>query len=328
MKVFLPWRLCLLWFLCAACASKPSLPSGNGSKERTTSAETFFVADDGPSKPVNENTEIRPGFLLDISSPVDKSLNLKTRVSLQGDVKLPYDLRWVAAGTSVKNLSAKLNEHFRPLYKVAPQIRVEIAEKKYFIEVRGLVANPGPLLVKERESIEDIMQRSGDGKNQPGAGVVQIKRGENKFNIDLTEYFQGRGLDRSPKWYGGEKVLFLRASTALAQDESSTIQLIGDVRTPGPLAFKNNADFYHYLVKAGGTTPTSDLDRIEVVRHTAQGPFSTKGSAIEIAKHLTLEPGDTIILGSTLPGKSERRLQIITALASIISAISIFSVAF
>jgi protein involved in polysaccharide export with SLBB domain len=232
------------------------------------------------------------------------------------------------AGLSVKNLESKLNEHFKPLYKVPPQIRLEIADKRYFIEVRGLVEKPGPMLVKEREQIEDIIRRSGERKTEPSAGVVQIKRGENSFNIDLTEYFQGRELDRSPKWYGGEKVLFLRASTALAQEDSKTIQLIGDVKSPGPLAFKSRADFYHYLVKAGGTTPTSDLDRVEVVRHTAQGPVTTKGSALDIAKSIELEPGDTIILGSNLPGKTERQLQFASVMAGIISAISIFTVAF
>ena len=317
-----------LGLISMSCSHKPVLPPGLGSKQTTAASGSFLFTDAGHSGPLTDQSEIRPGFLLQMTSPMEKALNISLRVNFLGEILLPYDVRWAVVGLTVKELRAKLNAHFRPYYKADPEIQVRVSERKYFIEVRGLVAKPGPVLVQERESLDDVIRRAGPAKGEHAAAFVQVIRGENSFNIDLTEYFQGRGLDQSPRWFGGEKVLFLQSSTALAQDESKTIQLIGDVRTPGPLAFKDKADFYHYLLKSGGTTPTSDLDRVQVMRRTAEGPVLTKGSALDIAKNIQLEPGDTIILGSTLPGKEERRLQFIAVLASVISAISIFTVAF
>lgn len=158
--------------------------------------------------------------------------------------------------------------------------------------------------------------------------MIQIVRGENTYYIDLKEYFQGRGLNRSPRWFGGEKVLFMKSSTALGEEQALSIQMLGDVRTPGALAFKSKADFYHYLVKAGGTTPTSDLARVQVLRQTSSGKAVTFGTAEDIAKYIELEPGDTILLGSSMPGQFERNLQLGSLVATVLSALGILILAF
>ena len=319
------WVWGLVFVLFAGCASKPYLPEGHRVLPKT-SAEGFLEPD-SVSTPVGPTTEIRPGFLIQVSSPVDTKLNGSYRVALDGNVKLPYGVNIQAAGKSLQNLTGQITAQMQKFYKSGAQVKIQITDKKYYVEVRGLVQKPGVILVSEREKIEDVIKKSGELSLTKEARVIQIVRGQNTYYVDLEEYFQGRGLNLSPRWFGGEKVFFIQASTALGDEDSSSIQILGDVKNPGALAFKDTADLYHYIVKAGGTTPTSDLDRVQVVRQTANGPVVTTGTAEEIAKNIKLEPGDTVFMGSGLPGRFERNVQVGTLAATILSAIGILIIA-
>ncbi|MFN3454144.1 MAG: SLBB domain-containing protein, partial [Pseudobdellovibrio sp.] len=242
--------------------------------------------------------------------------------------RLPYNVNIQASGLTLKALSEKIVGQYQSFYKKNAQIQVRLTERKYYIEVRGLVQKPGVILVSEREKIEEIIKKSGDLTLANEARVVQIQRGENTYVIGLEEYFQGLGINRSPRWFGGEKVFFLKSSAAYNEDESTGIQFLGDVKNPGALTYVDKADFYHYLIKSGGTTPSSDLDRIQVVRMTKNGRAVTKGSAKDIAEHITLEPGDTIIVGSGMSGQYERNIQLGSLITTIISTLAILVIAF
>jgi len=322
MKKFLVMALLFL----SACASVPHLPDNKEAEPRTMAGD-FLEADNTPSPAVTENSAIRPGFLIRLSNKIDAKLEGSFRVALDGSLKLPYNVTLMTSSLSLKALTTKVNESYQKYFKASPQIQVSIAERKYYIDVGGIVKKPGPMLVSEREKIEDIIKNSSDGNIGTEARVVQITRGENNYYLDMQEYYQGLGANRSPRWYGGERVLFLKSSPALNPDDSATIQILGDFKNPGGVAFKNGADFYYYLVKVGGTTATSDLERVQVIRQTPQGRAVTNGSAEDIAKYIHLSPGDTVILSSNLPGKYERNLQLGSTIATILSAIGILIIA-
>lgn len=307
------------------CASSKPYFSSQGIKA-TVDSEDFLV-EDSPAEPVTASTEIRPGFLLQLSSGLDPKLNTRVRVSYEGTVKLPYNVTLEAAGQTASALSQKLQESYRAYYKTQPDIRVQIADRKYYIEVRGLVQKPGVTLVDEREKIEDIIKKSGDLSLSGEARQIQIIRGQNTYYVDLEEYFQGRGMSRSPRWFGGEKVLFLKSSSSLGQEEQQVIEVLGDVRNPGGLTFKEGADLYHYIFKAGGTTPTSDWDRVRVFRKTADGREVAYGPSQELAQNIKLQAGDTIVVGSATPGRFERNIQLGSLIGTILSAIGILIIA-
>lgn len=317
-----------IMLMLVSCANKPTLTSNLQTLSESSLSSQFLEDDNSPSLVVSMNVEVRPGFLIKINSSLDSKLNVASRVGADGNLYLPYGVSIPAAGMSLKSLTDKLNDRYKRFYKNSPNISVQIAEKKYFIEVRGLVKKPGNLLVGERDKIEEIIKKSGELSLDGEARVMQIRRGNNTYYIDLDEYFQGLGLNRSPRWFGGEKVFFMKASTALGGDSPSNVQMLGDVRMPGGMAFKEKADFYHYFVKAGGSTPTSDLSRVQVIRLTPKGREVTSGSAEEISQHIKIEPGDTIMLGSSMPDKFERNIQSGSMIANIISALGILFLVF
>jgi len=315
----------------SSCSSAPSLPSGqhyNSSKAAKTSEE-FLLDDSNVETEKAADQEIRPGNLIRIASKADEQLNGDFRVSFDGELRLPYNTTLKTADMNLSELNKKINDSYRSLYKKGAQISTSIADRKFYVEVRGLVQKPGLLLVKRREKIEDIIKRSGDMAPNTNEGrLLQVVRGKNTYYVNLTEYFQGQGINKSPIWYGGEKVFFVSSASALGNDEASaSIHFLGDVRTPGVVSFQEKSDIFSYLVKVGGTTSTSDLDRVRVTRMTPEGRFVAYGSAEEIAKHIQLEPGDTVLMGSSLPGKYERNIQLGTLLATIISTLGILIIA-
>ncbi|MES2802061.1 MAG: polysaccharide biosynthesis/export family protein [Bdellovibrionota bacterium] len=310
------------------CSTIPSLPSGKSRSKNAPSLAEGFLVEDTRSEIMSSKTEVRPGYQIQMTSTVDDKLSGQVRVELNGELKLPYGGSVQAAGLSVQALSDKINAELRKFYKADPQVSIRISDRKYLIEVRGLVQKPGVILVSEFEKVENIIKKSGELSLAKEARVVQIVRGQNSFYIDLEEYFQGRDMNLSPKWYGGEKVFFIQATTALGEENSASVQILGDLRNPGAMAFKDGANLYQYITKAGGPTQTSDLDRVQVIRQTANGPVVTEGTAEEIAQHIKLEAGDTVFMGSSNASTTERIVQMGASIASILSVIAIFIIAF
>jgi protein involved in polysaccharide export with SLBB domain len=309
------------------CSTIPSLPaSQKGQVVAESRTEGFLVSDTQPEV-ISNRTEVRPGNLIQLNSSLDSKIAGQYRVDISGSLKLPYGLSVNTNGLSVQALSEKINAELRKFFTADPQVSVKISDRKFYIEVRGLVQKPGAILVSEFEKVENIIKKSGELTLTKEARVVQIVRGQNTYYIDLEEYFQGRDMNLSPKWYGGEKVFFIQAATALGDDNSASIQVLGDIRNPGAMAFKDGANLYHYVTRAGGTTQTSDLTRVQVVRQTPQGPVMTEGSAIEIAQHIKLEAGDTVFMQSGMPNRTDRQVSMFAAIASILSAIGILIIA-
>lgn len=319
--------LFILAFAGQGCSMAPSLPEGNNDGKITSLTEGFLV-EDTRSEVLSSKTEIRPGYQIQFNSAVDEKLSGESRVSHNGELKLPYGGSIRAAGLSLQALTEKVNSELRKYYKADPLVSIKVSDRKYYVEVRGLVQKPGVFLVSEFEKIEAIIQKSNEMGLPKEARVVQINRGQNSFYIDLEEYYQGRNMNLSPKWYGGEKVFFIQDASALAEENSASVQMLGDLRNPGLLPFKDGANIFQYINKAGGPTQSTDLDRVKVVRQTAKGPVLTEGTAEEIARHIKLQPGDTVYMGSSNSTTLERRVQMGASFMSVLTAIGFLIIAF
>lgn len=308
-----------------ACTTVPSLPAPQTKLvDRGGNKAEFFSDSDGATVTPNPS-EVRPGFLLAVRSKLDRKLNVEARVSHAGEIELPYDVKVKAAGQTLGKLTAELRRAYSRYFKSTPDIQVEIIERKYYVEASGVVQKPGIVLVANDEKVEDIMKKSGDMNLDSEARFLRLVRGDREFVLDLQDYFRQGAKRAKTAWRGGEQLQFLKSS-AISENDSKSLQLLGDVRAPGVLAYKDGADFFYYFGKTGGSTATTDFDRIRVIRPTDKGPAETNGSAQDIARYLKLEPGDMILVGSSAPTKYERNLQLTTTIATVLSTIGILLV--
>ncbi|MFN3454143.1 MAG: hypothetical protein ACK41T_04230, partial [Pseudobdellovibrio sp.] len=67
----------------ASCASRPSLPSGQSASKAEASWENFLQADNNETL-VTANPEVRPGFLIQLTSGVDPKITGSYRVATDG----------------------------------------------------------------------------------------------------------------------------------------------------------------------------------------------------------------------------------------------------
>jgi protein involved in polysaccharide export with SLBB domain len=330
MKIYVIKAFCLCALIGAfssGCSTAPTLPDSIHSLNEVSG--DFFVTSTGAdneiaNEPVTGKTEIRPGFLIRLKSSDDPGLNKSARVDRTGHLSLPYKVELQAAGLSFESLRAKIQDTYRAYFKKNPSLEVMLEQRKYWVDVRGLVKNPNSYLVDLHTRLDGLLAQAGGLTPENEAQVVQIRRGPNQFFVDLQEYYQGSGLELLPKWRGGESAWFLKASQLdSAQSISPRIQILGEVHTPGSTSFKDGADFFYYLSRTGGPTPTSDLSRIKVVRDTKQGRMVANGSAEEIAKNIKLSHGDMIIVGNSAAGPTERWLQFTSTAAAFVSALGV-----
>jgi protein involved in polysaccharide export with SLBB domain len=316
-------RLFCALSLLSACSGAPKLPDSNHELDATT--EGFFIAS-APTdiEAVNGKTEVRPGFLLRMRSDDDAALNKSVRVDRSGHLKLPYNVEIQAAGLTLEALRLQVENALRAYFRKTPKVQIAIEQRKYWVDVRGLVTHPNSYLVDQYTPIDGLVELAGGLTHENPAQVVAIHRGKKQVVVDLQEYYQGAGIESTPKWQGGESAWFLNATSVdLSHSVSPRIQVLGEVRSPGSTSFREGEDLYYYLARMGGPTAQADMSRIQVIRNTKTGRAFADGSAETITHDIKLSQGDMIIVGSSMPGRTERWLQIGATASAIVSAIGV-----
>jgi protein involved in polysaccharide export with SLBB domain len=268
--------------------------------------------------------EVAPGYEIKLSTNDDPHLNGKFRIEFEGRLKLPYNVNIVTDNLTLDRLKAKINEAYAKYFKTPPDIRVSVSEERYWIDVRGLVEKPGRFLVKKGSSLDEALLMAGGLQKNGNVAYVKIQLGKNSTTIKLSDYYSGSPQDRIPPWRGGEILFFQtdRPQTAVLGDTEKTyIQFIGEVKAPGEYRYVENADFYYYLVKAGGPTERANLTEVRIVRNGIEGKKVLDFDLDNIKEMPPIEPGDILFIQADKASGFERKLPLIAGIVGIISSV-------
>jgi len=273
---------------------------------------------------------VQPGYLWEISSLADKGINGKFRVDFDGKLRLAYGIVIDSDGLNDTQMRDKIVESFRPFLKSTGEIHVALVQKKLWIDVRGLVSKPGRFLVDPSSSLDEVLTQAGGIVPQSQAEYVQIQQKSGPMAVSLSDYYDSGNSDLIPPWEGGD-ILFVQrkseVSAALASASHPVIEMMGEVKTPGEIPFKGQADFLYYLTRSGGPSSVADLSKIEVIRWV-NGKRKSQVYDWDQSHEITrLEPNDIVVVHSNQPTKFERGLQSATGIAAILSAIGILIIA-
>jgi len=333
-----PWSLRLLSILMAsltACSTaRPQYVWNDlGAQGRRDAASTSPVLQswgaeaEGPNVP---DPVIAPGFLLTMSSLSDGKLNGDFRVGFDGMLSLPYDVNVNSAGVTLSQLKKKLAGVYHPYFKTAPDIDLHVKERRYWVDVRGLVQKPDHYLVDSNASLDQVIALAGGIDKENPAQFARIQKGEKLFIVDLNQYYAGG--ESQPQilgWIGGE-VVFLQkeynaslAERLPASAYRTPIYLLGEVRKPGEYPLKPGTDFVDLLTQSAGFTEQADLDHLEIIRRTNGRKRSYEFSWHQLQRAPTLVPGDVVLVHADRQSKSELRVQIAAIFASILTSAAI-----
>lgn len=311
--------LALPWPAIASALPDDGAPAA---RARTSLEDTAEEAPGEETPDSSPDTQIRPGFLLQLSSIRDGKLSGRFRVQQDGTLQLPYSVRVSTRDLNLSQLESKVDGEYAQYFRGGPQMKIVIRQKRYWIEVGGLVGRPGNFLVKERSPLEEVISSAGGlTTDDANAGFVRIEQKDGVHWVDLDDYFK-HGQGTLPAWRGGDRVFFqLEGPESASPSESvSKVQIMGEVRKPGAYTYQKRADGFYYLTATGGPTTFSDLEHVELIR---TDPASGRRNLVAmgpLAGMTDIRESDVMIVQPVRPSSGEHTLTIVSVVTGIVTA--------
>ncbi|MGZ3697090.1 MAG: SLBB domain-containing protein [Bdellovibrionota bacterium] len=290
--------------------------------------------DESESSAEPSDLSLAPGFLIKLSSAQDPTLNGTFRIQADAKVDLPYNTTVSTRTMDFKRFKAAIDRAYQPYFRGHPDLEVTVEEKRYYVDARGLVEKPGSFLVKRDTPLDEVISLAG-GLSKTGGqtpGFARIEQGGKTTSLDLSEYFK-RGKTQNLVWNGGDRIFFQKDKPDTGSGEAATdefarkVQVIGEVRSPGELQFRKNADAYYYLLKTGGPTQFADLETVELVRVDSKSGSRESISTGSISDLKTIGEGDVLIVHPKEESKSKKTLETVAIVTSIVAAVALAAVA-
>jgi len=328
--------LCLVMATLTACSTAPAKNTWRDDRLKTTgTAKAPQMLESWGARSESEDPNdptIAPGFLISLHCLTDSKLNGEYRVDFNGDLQLPYDITAHTTGLTLLQLRKKLVDLYRPYFKTSSEIDVRIKERRYWIDVRGLVDKPGRYLMEPESSLDSAIGMAGGTSKETPPLYVRIQKGQQMFIFDLTQYYtQGEDHPQILGWLGGEILFFQRERTGFSGERlpyaagRTPVYMMGEVRKPGEYSLTPGADFLDSLKQAGGFTEKADLDDIEIIRTTAGHKRVYDFSWSDFQRAPAPAQGDIVFVHADNVTKFERHTSLfatlIAAAASIVTSV-------
>ena len=315
---------------------------GCGTIQNQSDKSTLNVSD---SKGVQSNSalsseiisrsEVSPGFLFELTNQADPALNGKFRVDFEGDLDLPYHVRVKTKNQTLDEVIQAVKAAFLPFLKSSQEFQVQLIQKRYWLEVRGLVKNPGRQLARRTTSLEELFAKAGGLLPKSEEGFISLVSPHPSTTphqiISMKDYFSNPMGGTPIEWQGGE-IILVQLDSLLSQShvslERPIVDVMGEVRSPGEIRFKEGDDLLYYIKKAGGPTQYSDLDHIDIIRDVNHTQQKTTYSLSSLNPFPAIQSKDLILIYPRKPEAFSQTMQIVGGFAGILSSIAVLILAF
>lgn len=274
---------------------------------------------------------ISPGDLIQLSYVHDVQLNGRFRVNFEGYLQLPYAIREYVVGLEFSQLNKMIKSRYTHLYNNVDEIKVQLSERKRWLQITGDIAPTGNRLVDLNADITQILSQKESQNNsveqRKNLKYLKIKWKNSSQILDLKKYFNNELPWDNRKWHGGE-ILAFQSHASPDDSEFPMVRVMGEVIEPGSFELESDKDYYSYILKAGGIKPTANIEHIYLIRGEQFQREVVELSLNEMNRMGRPQPNDTLVLFQDRSSLTERRLQMAASVASILSALAIIGVVF
>lgn len=214
---------------------------------------------------------------------------------VRGEVRIPVDLTTTARGQ--KNVGVN------PLLAPGDILAVPVREVTFGrVLVVGEVGQPQALPFAEGMTLLDAYLGAGGGTASADLKQVKIARlqggGEpTEIPVDVDELLKRGTLQKNIPLAPGDIVI------VPFKAPGERVLVVGEVRTPATIAFREGLTVLDAFVVAGGATEFADLDSVKVVRVGAGGKKQELGVDLErilkradVSSNVPLLPGDIVMV--------------------------------
>jgi protein involved in polysaccharide export with SLBB domain len=274
---------------------------------------------------------IAPGFLFALSHPTDEKLKGTFRVQLDGLLALPYGVRITVTDLTYQELREKVLSSYNSFFQRGAQnVSFALLRKEYWVEIRGFVKNPGTYLVKRKESIDKIIDMAGGlaGNIKQDFFMASVKQQNLSYSVSLNQYYENNVLGISFVWTGGDTIFINLSNEDATTQVAPTVEVLGGVMKPGKTFFREDANVFYYLSKRGGVIPNVGYEEAFVIRKGPNGLERINFNITNMDTIPLIKPGDTIMLNGERKTAWDRVWERTTQVASILTTIAFFIIAF
>lgn len=218
----------------------------------------------------------------DLSKPYQINKDGCIAMSMVGPVKV-LDLNTSDASAVVTKALDKV--------LVNPQVTIAYLERaKMQVFVVGQVAKKGLVEIGVGDRVLQALAQAGYD-DTADLSHVDIRRGDEIIDLDLTKYLDGKDLSVNRELQSGDTVVVDRV------DMTGTVMITGQVTKTGPLPIKRGMTFREAMGLTGGVTIEANTEKITIKREGSPDPIPVSYEAAmagDPSADLLIQPGDTI----------------------------------
>ncbi len=324
----------------------PTTPQWGSSNESTVALETYTL---GPGDEVRADILVDHPLFLD---PIDQI------VLLDGSLTLPWVGKVNVAGLNPIAAEQKVVDAYS-VYIRNPRVTFQLLQPRPIrVGIVGEIKRPGGYTLQvsseagERSeasesrtrfwpSVTQAISNAGGITRSADVRSVQIKRNgvSELIQVDLWDFVESGNLRQDPLLRDGDQILvptaqvvdnveaLTLANTTFAP-ATITVNVVGEVPTPGSLAVSPDTLLNQAILTAGGFNTRARTSRVDLIRLNPNGTVSQQNVEVNLAQDVSdeqnpiLQEGDTIIVGrSSLAATSDTAGLIFSPLTNLLLGI-------
>ena len=220
---------------------------------------TQFLAE---SRATQSNFTLLPGDVIEVATY--GTMDLRLEASLDQQSNIFFDKVGVISlqGLDFQQAEGVLRKRFEE-YFIGAKVYVRLlAQVTRSITVLGKVAQPGLQVLRGQGTIVEALALAGGVSKLGSLRHVEVKRGSEKFNVDLYEVFiTGQHLPIQLK--GGEVIY--------VHDIGPTVALVGEVLQKGIYEIKAGESYESLLNEIVNFSPMASQEQVHVFRSGVSG---------------------------------------------------------
>lgn len=237
-----------------------------------------------------DGSRLAVGDVISVVVDGETDLTKTYQINDEGGINMPLVGVVKVAGVNTTEASAIVTKALADVL-VNPQVTVSFNQRaKMQVFVVGQVQKTGLVEVGVGDRVIQAMAQAGYD-DTADLSRVNIRRGDEIIDLDLTLYLSGKDLSKNVALKSGDTVVVPRV------DMIGTVLVLGQVNKVGTTPIRRGMTFREMMGLIGGTTVEADTDKITVKRADSTEPLHIeykKAMDGDPSADLALLPGDTI----------------------------------
>ncbi|MFT7519194.1 MAG: polysaccharide export outer membrane protein [Kiritimatiellia bacterium] len=274
---------------CAADVITNAAPPGVfGVPLRTALVALIILALPGSSFASSEgdNYKLGAGDTVKIEVYGEEGLSREARITSSCRVEVQLIGAIEVCGRTRGQVATDIRDRLAAGYLQQPTVFVDVSEYgSQRIEIKGAVKKPGVRVLEGPTSLSEAITLAG-GPDSPNVMRVQLITEQGAIEYSVADISNSK----DPVWVQpGNTVILL---------PPVTVQVFGEVKTSGPVAYNSGMSVTEALGLAGGTTDLAGLNRAYVLR--ADGKTQVRINIRRIQRgqdaDVLLQPNDQLVI--------------------------------